>query len=454
MSLDVRDITLRIKEKAVELGFSAVGVTTSAAVPEGARLRDWLARGGHAGMAWMNNPEIREDPTAILPGARSMVVVGLDCRPPALTMPTASEARPKANDCLGAQAPLARLAPASEARRTPTLSASLAAGFGRIAAFARRRDYHKTIGDGLMALLEHARGLVPCRGAVAVDSRPLLERAFAVRAGLGWAGESGCVVSEKFGPWLLLGELILDVDLEYDAPVAGRCPGCGRCAKACPTGAIKEPGFVDANRCVAYLTIEHKGPIPRDLRASIGDRLFGCDACQECCVPAGSALAIGERSSPKASAGLGAEGAAGPAGPGAGGFGAVLPAGYPASRLLTMSSGEFTAEFAGTPVVRTGRVRMARNAAVVLGNSPGNSGTTALADALGDTEPIVRSHAAWALGRHGEARLLEARLGKEAEPEVREEIAAAVASLASGACGTRASAGERRAKLANGEKRA
>ena len=218
-----------------------------------------------------------------------------------------------------------------------------------------------------------------------MDAEPLLERALARRAGLGWAGKSACLVSQTSGPWLLLGELLLDVDLEPDCPVPSRCGTCGRCRAACPTGAIVAPGVVDANRCVAYLTIEHRGAIPDGLREGIGARLFGCDACQEACpwsrvVPThlvGTTRGV----SPEAET------------PGG------LPGAMPAAAFLAHTDETFRAAFAGTALLRAGRSRMARNAAVVLGNLGDRTAVPALDAALGDPDPVVREHAAWALER-------------------------------------------------------
>jgi epoxyqueuosine reductase len=226
---------------------------------------------------------------------------------------------------------------------------------------------------------------------------------------MGWTGGSGCLVSPDFGPWLLLGELILDVTLEYDCPVPSRCGDCGRCASACPTGAIVEPGLIDANRCVAYLTIEHRGAIPRPLRPLVGDRIFGCDSCQECCAwPSVGSSNVRDAERIASDSPRDCE--------------VRLPACYPAERLLVMTPAEFAAAFAGTPVLRASRARMARNAAVVLGNAPGPSSVAALGTALRDPEPLVRSHAAWALGRLNARGALSRRLGREPDRGVKAEI--------------------------------
>jgi epoxyqueuosine reductase len=227
----------------------------------------------------------------------------------------------------------------------------------------------------LARLLERLRSVVPCRGVIAVDAEPVLERALARRAGLGWAGGSSCLVTEAHGPWLILGELLVDVELAPAEPGPSRCGTCARCAAACPTGAIVSPGVVDAGRCVAYLTIEHRGSIPRELRPGLGRWLFGCDACQEAC-PWGRF----------------ARAEAGPA---------VLATVLDAAGFLALDDAGFRAAYRGTALMRAGRTRMARNAAVVLGNLGDPAAAGALTAALRDPEPVVRGHAAWALGRLG-----------------------------------------------------
>src|SRR6185436_11001950 len=174
-------------------------------------------------MAWMDNPAVREDPGALLPGAASVVMVGWNT-----------------------WAPVPRPGP----------------GEGRIARYALRPDYHRVMRRRLLRLLRAIEAEAPCRARICVDAQPLLERAFARDAGLGWIGAHGCLIAPAFGSWLLLGALILDLPLEPDAPAPARCGTCRRCVPACPTGAIVAPGVVDANRCIAYLTIEHEGPIP------------------------------------------------------------------------------------------------------------------------------------------------------------------------------------------------
>lgn len=330
----------RIKSAARVHGFAECGIASAAPTPDGARLREWLAAGMHGGMGWMANPDVREDPSRLLPGARSVVVCGWNTRAPAEGLPPA--------------------------------------GAGRIATYARYPDYHRRMGRALKALLADVMALATCRGRACVDAHPLLERSFARRAGTGWAGKSSMLISTRHGPWLMLGELLLDLDLPADAPHADRCGTCTRCVSACPTGAITAPGVVDANRCLAYLTIEHRGSIPEPLRPALGRWLFGCDLCLSAC----PWDRFGE-----------------PAG-------AALPGTLDATDLLGLDDTAFRVRFAGTPLLRAGRARMARNAAVVLGNLGDPAAIPALTRALADPDPVVAEHAAWALRR---LRLAEAR---------------------------------------------
>jgi epoxyqueuosine reductase len=240
------ELTAAIKARALELGFDKVGVAPADALePEGARLAEWLGRGYHASMAWMERTAAkRADPRAHLPSARSVVCVAANYF-------------------------------------TPHRHAG-APGTGKVSRYAWGDDYHDVVGDRLRDLLAWTRARVPdLEAKIAVDSSPVMDKAWAARAGLGWVGKHSNLITTELGSWVFLGELILSVELDYDAePVANHCGTCTACLDACPTGAIVEPYVVDSNRCVSYLTIELRDdeiPLPT------AGWVYGCDVCQDVC---------------------------------------------------------------------------------------------------------------------------------------------------------------------------
>jgi epoxyqueuosine reductase len=366
----------RLKAEARRLGFDLVGVTTPDSPPHLDVYERWLAAGRHGEMAYMATERARQrraDPRRILPGCRSIVVVGMNCLP---------DARP-----------------------------DLSAHPMRIAAYARGQDYHGLMLERIEALgrFLQAEAREPVAYRAYVDTGPLLERELAQRAGLGWVGKNTCLINPSHGSHFLLGELLVTLALERDAPFeADRCGSCTRCLDACPTACILPDRTLDARRCISYLTIELRGAIPEDLRPEIGDWLFGCDICQQVCPWnlrfAGPTLDPAFR--PRAEL--------------------VDPQ---ASRFLSLSEAGFLHEFEGSPLLRPGRRGMGRNAAVAAGNRGDRSTVPALASALAyDPEPLVRGHAAWGLGRIGspEARhALEQAAILEADPAVSAEIATA-----------------------------
>ncbi|ULA63694.1 MAG: Epoxyqueuosine reductase [Nitrospira sp.] len=248
-------LTGAIKQAALALGFDAVGIVRvdRASAPQPAlatRLTQWLARGYHATMAWMERmPEKRADPRLVLPGCRSIICVGLNY----LTDERADE-RP---------------------------------GHGRIARYAWGQDYHDVLGAKLKRFEQTIAALAPQAITKSyVDTGPIMEKAWAEQAGLGWIGKHSNLVSSEHGSWLLLGEILTTLELEADEPATDLCGSCTLCIQACPTGAIAEPYVVDANRCLSYLTIEHRGDantIPNDLQRQFGNHIFGCDDCLDVC---------------------------------------------------------------------------------------------------------------------------------------------------------------------------
>ena len=245
-----RELTAGLKARARELGFHKVGVVRAGPLEgERARLEEWLARGYQGEMAWMARDVARRtDPRELLPGARSVVVVALNYYTP------------------------------HEHSNAP--------GTGKISRYAWGDDYHDVLGEKLKALLawvvERRPGTV---GKVCVDAQPAMDKAWGARAGLGWIGKHSNLITREYGSWVFLGELLLDVELEYDgAPTEDHCGTCTLCIESCPTQAITEPYVVDSNRCISYATIELRAPeIPEEVGERLSGWLYGCDVCQDVC---------------------------------------------------------------------------------------------------------------------------------------------------------------------------
>ena len=235
-----------VKAAAAALGFDACGMAEAGPVDPEDRLGAWLARGFHADMDWLvRTKDLRQDVRRKLPGARSVVVVARNYY----------AERPAAPE-----------------------------GTGRVSRYAWGRDYHRVLGKPLRRLADRISQMGDgVRCYCCVDTGPVMEREWAVRAGVGWPGKNGLVLREDLGSWFFLGVIVTTLELAPDPPVASRCGTCQRCVEACPTGAIVEPGVVDARRCISYLTIENRGPIPEEIEPRLGDWVFGCDVCQEVC---------------------------------------------------------------------------------------------------------------------------------------------------------------------------
>ena len=371
-------LAAQVKARAADLGFDLAGIAS--ADPFDADLQrtlDWIEQGLNGSMGWITPERTRLacHPDELLPGAQSIVVVG------------ASYA--------GAES-----GPDDQIPR------------GQIARYARGADYHDVMKARLADLAAYVReiGDAGTRTRVFVDSSPLPERAAAVRAGLGFVGKNTNLLTARLGSWLLLGALLTDLALTPDPPLERDCGRCRLCLDACPTDAFPAPYVLDATRCISYLTIELRGPIPRDLRPGLGNHVFGCDVCQDVC-PWNRA----ERS------------------PGWPELTEASEAGSPSlTELLALDDAAFRERYRRSPVWRTKRRGLLRNAAVALGNVGSVDDLPALANALRDPEPLVRGHAAWAVGQigahQGEALLLAAR-AEESDPDVLEEIDLALERL-------------------------
>jgi epoxyqueuosine reductase len=330
----------RLKEQAHRLGFDLVGIAPAAEADDFPRLRAWLERGFAGDMSYLERrSEAYRHPAAVWPEVRSVIMVGMNYKP------------------------------AEEEGESPA----------RIARYARGADYHDVLRQRLKALLVWLQEQVPgCRGRGVVDTAPLLERDFARRAGLGWIGKNTMLLNKRLGSYFFLGALLVDLELRPDAPhEANHCGTCTACLEACPTGAFVGPGQLDARRCISYLTIELRGPVPEEWRSHLGDWLFGCDVCQEVCpwnkkAPAAAQPAFAARLD----------------------LLAVDPV-----ELLGLSEEEFRRRFRGTALLRAKRSGLLRNAALVLGNRGDPSALPALRRALEDPELLVREAAQWAIER-------------------------------------------------------
>ena len=302
---------------------------------------------------------------------------------------------------------------------------------GRVARYAWLRDYHRVMKKRMRAYVE---GLSKQLGTAVsarwyVDDGPMLDRAAAARAGLGWFGKNANILTGSHGSWIFLGQIITDLDLEPDAPSKKTCGACVRCIDACPTGAIVAPYVIDNARCISYQTIENRGPIPLELRPRMLDWVFGCDICQDVCpvnrkaVPAGSSMWDREASGEGPLDGT----AEGPVKAEAG-----QPQGLTALDLLELAEiteQEFHNRFRGTPVMRAKHAGIRRNACVALGNIGDPAAVPVLRRVLGSAEPLVRGHAAWALGQIGTPEAKEAlnnALAAEADADVLIEIRTAL----------------------------
>jgi epoxyqueuosine reductase len=347
-------------------GFDAIGVTSADAIPElKERLQAFIAQGAHGDMDWLAaTAERRAAPRALWPEARSVIMPGLNYGPD--------------------DDPLAILQQKSRAA---------------ISTYAKGDDYHELIKKKLKSL---ARWLIAAAGGdvkVFVDTAAVMEKPLAGRAGLGWQGKHTNVVSRQFGSWLFLGAIFTTLELPVDTPAEDACGSCSACLDVCPTNAFPAPYKLDARRCISYLTIEHKGPIPRDLRELIGNRIFGCDDCLAVCpwnkfAQAGREAKLAARDSLRAPK---------------------------LAELARLDDAQFRALFSKSPVKRSGRERFIRNVLIAIGNSGDVSLAGEAERLLDDASPLVRGAAIWALGELDKARLHALSGRDDADESVREE---------------------------------
>ncbi len=360
--------TALIRAKALELGFDAVGFT----LPEsdgGEALREFLAQGCHGDMAWMaRRIDQRASPKALWPEARSAIVLGSNYGP--------------CHDPLTLRAKPQRAA---------------------VSVYAQGRDYHDLVKKRLKALGRWLAGEFDCQLKVFVDTAPLMEKPLAQAAALGWQGKHTNLVSLSLGSWLFLGVVLTTLELASERPERDRCGSCRRCLDVCPTAAFIAPYKLDARRCISYLTIEHQGHIPAELRSGMGNRVFGCDDCLAVCPWNKFAQASHEAAF------------------------AARPeiAELSLAQLAGLDDSEFRARFRQSPLKRTGRDRLVRNALIGLGNAGDATVMPLVEDLLEDPSPLVRAMAVWAawqlLDAAGFASLRERCAAGESDAAVRAE---------------------------------
>lgn len=360
----------RLDERARALGFDALRVTRPDTIGlAGERLMAFIEEGRHGTMEWMAaNADRRRDPRALWPEARSVLILSMSYAPEADPMEALSDA-----------------------------------SIGVVSVYARRSDYHDVMKGKLKELagiLERETG-APVK--VFVDTAPLMEKPLAEAAGIGWQGKQTMLVSREGGTWLFLGAVLSAADLAPDAPERDHCGSCTRCLDVCPTAAFPAPYQLDARRCIAYLTIEHKGHIAPEFREAIGNRIFGCDDCLAVCPWnkfAGDAREAKLHVRPEVE-------------------------NPPLRDLLVLDEAAFRARFRGTPVKRTGRDRFVRNCLIAAGNSRDLGFLPLITPLLADPAPVVRAMAVWALRRLAPAGDIAAarmrHLALEADPDVRAE---------------------------------
>jgi epoxyqueuosine reductase len=345
------DLKRDLAEEAARLGFVTCGVAAAASDPERtARLEEWLGEGAHGTMEWMEaRKDQRAAPQALWPEAKSVIALGMSYAP-----------------------------------STDPLALAEAPDRGRISVYAQGADYHDTVKKALKALARWLVGEAARRGLgevgvkVFVDTAPVMEKPLGQAAGLGWQGKHTNLVSREHGSWLFLGSIYTTLELPPDAPHEERCGNCTACQDICPTDAFPAPFRIDARRCISYLTIEHKGPIPEEFREAIGNRIYGCDDCLAVCPwNKFAASAAANR--------------------------AFLPrtelAAPKLAELLALDDAGFRKLFAGSPLKRIGRDRFIRNCLIAAGNSGDAALLNPVEALVADVDPVVAEAAAWAAAR-------------------------------------------------------
>jgi epoxyqueuosine reductase len=369
-SLSPRDLKTALSRQARALGFDCIGVTAPDAIAQAAgHFREFLEAGAHGDMDWLaRNPERRTDPRGLWADVRSVIMLGVNYGPE--------------------DDPLAILQQRSK---------------GAISVYAKGDDYHDLIKKHLKALARWLVAATPCEVKVFVDTAAVMEKPLAQAASVGWQGKHTNLVSRQFGSWLFLGAIFTTLELPHDDAESDHCGSCRACLDICPTAAFPAPYKLDARRCISYLTIEHKRPIPREFRQAIGNRIYGCDDCLAVCpwnkfAQAGREAKLGAREALRAP---------------------------DLAELSRLDDAAFRALFAKSPVKRIGRDRFVRNVLIAIGNSGDRALAREAERLLADTNALVRGAAVWALsqllGHEAFSELAAKATNAETDESVREE---------------------------------
>lgn len=361
------NLTARIREEALRLGFFKIGIAAAGELPWRKHFENWLAQGMHGKMAYLERQaEKRKSPELVLGGVRSILVFAMNYHA----------------DCTRSTEPLR----------------------GRISRYAWGEDYHDVLAGRLDLLLDSIKRQAPAAdGLCYADAGPVMEKVWGAHSALGWMGKHSNLITRSHGSWFFIGVILLNLELACDTAERDYCGTCRRCIRACPTGAIVAPYQVDARLCISYLTIELRGLIAPELRPLIGNRIFGCDDCQEACPWNRFAVLTAEKAFRPRAAGC-------------------MPELAP---LVSITEREFADRFRASPVRRARREGLVRNVVIALGNSHDPEAIPALKAALHDISALVRRHAAWALGQIKTAAALQVlREARKQEPDagVMEEI--------------------------------
>lgn len=340
--MDLKKITKSIKDKALDIGFDLVAISPVGQFPENQFYKDWLSRGYAGKMGYLErNSEKRADVKEILQGAKSVICCAVNY----------NTDYPYSTDINDHQS-------------------------GWISRYAWGDDYHESITDKLKTLNNYCKEIAPetFNSKYYVDTGPVLEKVYSKYSGVGWIGKNTCLINQQAGSWLFLGEIITNAELEYDSTVTDRCGTCTRCIDACPTDAIVEPYVLDSRKCISYLTIELKEPVPQELREGVENNIYGCDICQDVC-PWNKEADVTENAQFKPRKHL---------------YNPRL------AELANITPREFSELFRGSPIKRTKRRGLIRNVMLAMGNSGNPKFLDDIKTSLDDGEPLIRAAAVWA----------------------------------------------------------